>query len=250
MTTFDEGYMHYYQFNIGDYASHTRHLTLLEDLAYRRLLDAYYLQERPLNTGIASVARQINMREHEVEVKAVLEEFFELTDEGWVSRRADAEIAKYQEFIAAGKRGAAKRWGKAEDKGGKTEANREAITPPNATPIVNNNHKPITKDKSIVSADADFEQFWKVWPATPRKVAKAKCLEVWKRKKLGKNVDEILAHVKALKTSKQWKDGFEPAPLTYLNQDRWADEVVLEPKTSGLPAWAAEHYESRRKHEG
>ena len=88
--------MHYYQFNIGDYASHTRHLTPLEDVAYRRLLDAYYLQERPLNAGLTSVARQINMREYEVEVKAVLEEFFELTDAGWVSYRADKEIAHYK----------------------------------------------------------------------------------------------------------------------------------------------------------
>ena len=136
--------MHYYQFNIGDYASHTRHLNLLEDLAYRRLLDIYYLQERPLNVGVASVARQINMRDHEVEVKAVLEEFFELTDEGWINRRADQEIAKYQEFIAAGKRGAAKRWAKAAVKGGESEANGEANSPPNATPIVNNKHKPIT----------------------------------------------------------------------------------------------------------
>ena len=136
--------MHYYQFNIGDYASHTRHLNLLEDLAYRRLLDIYYLQERPLNVGVASVARQINMRDHEVEVKAVLEEFFELTDEGWINRRADQEIAKYQEFIAAGKRGAAKRWAKATVKGGESEANGEANSPPNATPIVNNKHKPIT----------------------------------------------------------------------------------------------------------
>jgi uncharacterized protein YdaU (DUF1376 family) len=136
--------MHYYQFNIGDYASHTRHLNLLEDLAYRRLLDIYYLQERPLNVGVASVARQINMRDHEVEVKAVLEEFFELTDEGWINRRADQEIAKYQEFIAAGRRGAAKRWAKATVKGGESEANGEANSPPNATPIVNNKHKPIT----------------------------------------------------------------------------------------------------------
>ena len=136
--------MHYYQFNIGDYASHTRHLNLLEDLAYRRLLDVYYLQERPLNVGVASVARQINMRDHEVEVKAVLEEFFELTDEGWINRRADQEIAKYQEFIAAGRRGAAKRWAKATVKGGESEANGEANSPPNATPIVNNKHKPIT----------------------------------------------------------------------------------------------------------
>ena len=41
--------MNYYPFHIGDYASHTRHLTLMEDLAYRRLLDLYYLHERPLN---------------------------------------------------------------------------------------------------------------------------------------------------------------------------------------------------------
>ena len=90
--------MHYYQFNIGDYASHTRHLTAIEDLAYRRLLDAYYLQERPLNTGIPAVARQINLRDYEADVQAVLEEFFELTEAGWVNRRADQEIAKYQEF--------------------------------------------------------------------------------------------------------------------------------------------------------
>jgi uncharacterized protein YdaU (DUF1376 family) len=105
--------MHYYQFNIGDYASHTRHLNLLEDLAYRRLLDAYYLQERPLNAGVTSVARQINMRDHETEVKAVLEEFFELTDDGWVSRRADREIehfqAKKQQASRAGKASAQRR---------------------------------------------------------------------------------------------------------------------------------------------
>ncbi len=241
--------MHYYQFHIGDYASHTRHLTAFEDLAYRRLLDAYYLQESPLNVAVASVARQINMREHEAEVQAVLEEFFELTENGWINRRADEEIRKYQEFIAAGKRGAAKRWGKGEYKGVQSQANGEGSSPPNATPIATNNHKPITKE-SISSADADFEKFWQVWPSSQRKVAKAKCLQVWKRKQLGKHVDQIVSNVKALKASKQWKEGFDPAPLTYLNQDRWADEVVAESKTSALPAWAAEHYEARRKNEG
>ena len=71
--------MHYYQFNIGDYVSHTRHLSPIEDIAYRRLLDAYYLSERPLNIGVTSVARQIGMREFEQEVRLVLEEFFLLS---------------------------------------------------------------------------------------------------------------------------------------------------------------------------
>lgn len=105
--------MHYYQFNIGDYASHTRHLNPIEDIAYRRLLDAYYLQERPLNSGTATVARQINMREYEAEVKLVLEEFFLLTDEGWVNQRADKEIkhykAKVEQASRAGKASAERR---------------------------------------------------------------------------------------------------------------------------------------------
>lgn len=101
--------MHFYSFNIGDYASHTRHLTLLEDLAYRRLLDLYYLHEQPLNERSTTVARAINMRDNEAEVVTVLEEFFELVEgTGWVNRRADEEISRYQ-----GKLEAASRAGKA-----------------------------------------------------------------------------------------------------------------------------------------
>lgn len=91
--------MHYYQFNIGDYASHTRHLDLLEDLAYRRLLDLYYLHERPLSNDAATVAKQIGMRDHAAIVRDVLKEFFEQTEEGYASSRADKEIAHYHSKI-------------------------------------------------------------------------------------------------------------------------------------------------------
>jgi len=127
-------YMHYYQFHIGDYKSHTHHLSLLEDLAYRRLLDFYFLHEQPIKHR--DIARQIGMREHEEDVMTVLNEFFISTEDGFVSPRADKEIKQYKEFAEAGKRGAAKRWG--------TPPNGEAISPPNATPIATNNHKPLT----------------------------------------------------------------------------------------------------------
>jgi uncharacterized protein YdaU (DUF1376 family) len=130
-------YMHYYQFHIGDYKSHTHHLSLLEDLAYRRLLDFYFLHEKPIKHR--DVARQIGMREHEEDVMTVLNEFFISTEDGFVSPRADKEIKQYKEFSEAGKRGAAKRWG--------TPPNGEAISPPNATPIATNNHKPITNNQ-------------------------------------------------------------------------------------------------------
>ena len=91
--------MHYYQFNIGDYASHTRHLDLDEDLAYRRLLDMYYLHERPLNADSAVVAKQIGMREKVQVVQDVLNEFFQLGEDGWINDRADKEIKHYHSKI-------------------------------------------------------------------------------------------------------------------------------------------------------
>jgi len=129
--------MHYYQFHIGDYMSHTRHLSHYEDLAYRRLLDFYFLHEQPIKHR--DVARQIGMRDHEEDVLTVLNEFFLSTPDGFVNPRADKQIAQYKEFSAAGKRGAAKRWG--------TPPNGEANSPPNATPIATNNHKPITNNQ-------------------------------------------------------------------------------------------------------
>jgi uncharacterized protein YdaU (DUF1376 family) len=91
--------MHYYQFNIGDYASHTRHLDLLEDLAYRRILDLYYLHERPLNGDATLVAKQIGMRDDAATVRDVLNEFFEKSEDGYFNSRADKEIAHYHSKI-------------------------------------------------------------------------------------------------------------------------------------------------------
>jgi uncharacterized protein YdaU (DUF1376 family) len=136
--------MHFYPFNIGDYLSHTRHLTDMEDLAYRRLLDVYYLAERPLNSGIASVARQVNLRDFEAEVEAVLHEFFVLSDDGWVNSRADEEIARYRAKIEqaskAGKVSAERRFSKGStdvqlNKKQETRNNSKAITPPDGVSV-------------------------------------------------------------------------------------------------------------------
>ena len=106
----------------------------MEDLAFRRLLDHYYLHEVPIKQR--DIARQIGLKEFEQEVLSILEEFFLSTPEGFINPRADIEINKYKEFSIAGKKGAEIRWSKA--------GNREANSPPNATPIATNNHKPLT----------------------------------------------------------------------------------------------------------
>jgi len=129
----------YYQFNIGDYASHTRNLSLLEDLAYRKLLDEYYLHEHPLNGSITDVARQIGMKEHQDEVGFVLKSFFTDTDDGWVNKRADRQIAQY-----ASKLDQASRAGKAS-----AERRRNA----GSTDVqLTNNHKPITNNQELLTS--------------------------------------------------------------------------------------------------
>lgn len=87
--------MNYYPFHIGDYAAHTRHLSFMEDLAYRRLIDQYYLDESPLKGDPSLIARRIGMSDFSSDVKYILETFFEKEGDLWVSKRCDDEIAKY-----------------------------------------------------------------------------------------------------------------------------------------------------------
>ncbi|MBR7899929.1 hypothetical protein [Burkholderia multivorans] len=85
-----------------------------------------------------------------------------------------------------------------------------------------------------------FEQWWRVWPRSPRKVARAACEARWRRVGLDADVAAIVAHTEAMKLTQPWRDGYEPAPLTYLNQRRWQDEL---PPTASEAAEQAEDAE-------
>lgn len=93
--------MHYCNWNIADYASHTGHLSPIEDLAYRRALDFYYLHEKPLAKTVKAVARDLRMVEHEAEVRRVLSAFFVRSADGYRNKRADQEIARYRNRVEA-----------------------------------------------------------------------------------------------------------------------------------------------------
>ena len=107
--------MHYFQFNIKDYQSHTGHLDDLEDLAYRRLLDWCYLHERPLPPDPAEVARLIRMRSHTECIAAVLQEFFVCTEDGWISERVEREIRRMKSKSESARGSAKARWNKGLD---------------------------------------------------------------------------------------------------------------------------------------
>ena len=97
--------MNYYPFHIGDYAVHTRHLSLMEDLAYRRLLDLYYSTETALPADISATASLIRMESIVPTVEAILREFFHVQADGrWLNKRCEREIAKIHKLIADSKK--------------------------------------------------------------------------------------------------------------------------------------------------
>ncbi|MEI7757682.1 MAG: YdaU family protein [Bacteroidota bacterium] len=149
--------MNFYPFHIGDYISHTSHLSDEEDLAYRRMIDLYYLNEAPFDPELGVIARKIKSDPDVVDV--ILNEFFVFEDDKWHNKRADIEIAKYQFIKESGKKGAEKRWANRDEKPSQSISN----SPPNATPIAtktNTNTKTKTKVNTMPTPDGVSVDLW------------------------------------------------------------------------------------------
>ena len=91
--------------------------------------------------------------------------------------------------------------------------------------------------------ETGFEKFWKAWPASTRKGAKSECRKKWEKHYCETQTDQIIKHVEWLKTTEQWikaNGAFIPAPLVYLNQQRWdgAEVPEIKPKETIDPALA------------
>ena len=89
--------MHYFQFNIKTYQAATAHLSNEEDLAYRRLIEYYYDTELPIPTDNPLVSRRL--RVGLPELTTALNEFFLLTEKGWVHEYCDSQILEYHAYV-------------------------------------------------------------------------------------------------------------------------------------------------------
>jgi DNA-binding MarR family transcriptional regulator len=94
----------------------------------------------------------------------------------------------------------------------------------NYTPVtIEKNKRREDKEKIyVVKTTNRFEEFWESYPNV-RKVNKKTCMERWANKNIDAIADEVIGYVKKMKDTQSWKDGFSPAPLTLLNQERWND---------------------------
>lgn len=125
--------MHYYQHHIGDFDKATRHLTRVERSLYRDLIDMYYDTESHLPKDFNLLAKRVlaHNEEEKTALKYILNEFFELKDEGYFNARCNEEIVKYHAFISA------------QSKAGKASA-KHRLNKRSTSVQPTTNHKPLT----------------------------------------------------------------------------------------------------------
>jgi len=79
------------------------------------------------------------------------------------------------------------------------------------------------KESKNKESNKDFEKFWKAYP---KKVGKKKVQDKFDANNFP--IDLIIKNIELQKKSEQWQNQqYIPNPETYLNQERWTDEVVL-----------------------
>lgn len=144
--------MNYYKRHLGDYAKDTRHLTLAEHGAYCLLLDYYYSTETPIPDDRCERIANAYAEHEQKAVRAVLQQFFTLTPEGWRNQRADEEISAYRAKSLKAKAAAEARWS---ERNADADAN---ASPEHGNPQSERNasHKPIAIKKKKASSDAEL----------------------------------------------------------------------------------------------
>jgi len=211
--------MHYYQFNIGDYTAHTARLSIIEDLIYRRLLDLYYLNERPFNECSKSVAREIGVVEHIEELEFILNKYFYLEGGFWKQDRAQREIESYQS-----KQKSASKAGKASAKARKLKASERALNDRCDSVEPNIKHKPLNKKQETLTIVKDDSEFNKIWDMYEKKGNRKNSLAKF-NKLSDANKELISDHLPKYVQStpdKQFRKNLEG----YINQECWNDEIL------------------------
>jgi uncharacterized protein YdaU (DUF1376 family) len=140
--------MNFYKFHLGDYYKKTSHLTMLEDGAYRRLIDAIYLREGPLPANREQVYRLVkaSSKAEKTAIDSVLSEFFTLTDAGYTNARCDEELDAVRAKSAKASQSAGRRW---------SNANADAMAMRTHSDG-NASHKPVTKTSSSTEPPERF----------------------------------------------------------------------------------------------
>jgi len=205
-----------------NFISATQHLTLEEVGAYNRLLDFHFLHGS-VPTDIKRMALIIGASSQKTrKLWQVLSQFFYEKDGAFYNKRMVKEISKATEISDKRAKAAQKRW----------DANADANG--DASADTTYNLQPTVKNKTHTVRTATRFDEW--WDAYANKKNRKGALAIWKRRKLDNIADELIADAKRRHAHDDaWKRGYQPHPTTYLNGERWNDELTQARQNPGKP---------------
>jgi len=74
------------------------------------------------------------------------------------------------------------------------------------------------------------------WAAYPNKKAKKDAIKAFAKIEMTESLlQEIITAVNRMKETRNWQEGFIPHPATYLNGERWKDEIPMKGGNNGKP---------------
>lgn len=281
--------MYYYKYNIDKFNVATRHLTRVERSLYRDAIDVYYKQEKPLDSDLKKLSRVVlaNTEEEKQALIVVLEEFFYLTDDGYINDHCEEVLSEYRDttdgkafagqvsattkkinklertymkivkdFVAISNIASAEHsinecltsvqqvlngCSASVQQNFNTKATHSQLTNKLNNLLTNKlnktKEKKQTKKKSPL-ADFDsvkhFDEFWKAWPkrGDNKKTTNAKFnIKCKTEEQFAKIMEGLNNHIPKYAAT---ENKFIPSATTWLNQERWNDEVFIE----SLPAIA------------
>lgn len=170
--------MHKYLHHIGDFMRDTAHLSPVEECFYRRAIDWYYVNEKPLPLDLDQVNRflRAKTKTDRQAIESVLSDFFEKTASGFQHSRCEIELEKFRSKAEANRQngktgGRPRKNSDLENHNGFDSVSDGLITETrqnlNHKPLTNN-HKPVT---NINGADESATQNPKPKRVTKKQLA-------------------------------------------------------------------------------
>ncbi len=223
---------------VADYLKGTRHLSTEEHGAYLLLLMTAWTSDGALPADDDRLRRLTGMDPKSWKAsRGVLLEFFTRDGDTWRHKRVDAEMDRARDISAersaAGKRGAAARWG-SHDGNCHSPANSKRMAKPltngKQTDAPSPSHTPIEEpDGSSLSPKPPLpDQFDAFWKAYPRRVGKEAARKAWAACiKRGVQPWHMIEGAQWLSDHPPDDPQFIPHPSTWLNQGRYDDERTL-----------------------
>lgn len=220
----------WYRWFPGDYMHDTVHLSIEEDCLYRRLLDAHW-RDGNIPSDPDRIRRLARFPE------AVFEEawpavrpFFNKRggrQNTLINNRMKSLLDRLSRDLTQKVNAGKARWNKELQ----ASAKRTLCDPdPDPDPEEDKRREdPPSVSFPHAKSQPQNCRFAEWWEAYPKKTGKKPCAAIWKRRNLDDMADRLIVDVRTRAAEDAgWLDGYVPNPQTYLNQDRWEDEVNTE----------------------